>query len=120
MGRIDKVNQQLKREIGNIIQRELSDPRLEFVTITSVDISRDLKHARVYFSFLGSSDQIEAAQKSLDGASGTVRKYVGGRMKMRYTPELFFIYDKSIEFSSKMDKILKEIHNEPEEDHSYD
>jgi len=118
MGRIDRVNQQVKREIGKIIQQELSDPRLQFVTITEVDVSRDLRNAKVRFSVLGEGDQVQAAQNGLEGARGMVRKLLGQRMNMRHTPELFFIYDQSIEMSVRIEETLKEIHDEHKEHHS--
>jgi ribosome-binding factor A len=117
MGRIEKVNQQVKREIGEILQRELGDPRLQFVTITDVDVSRDLHNAKIQFSVLGERHQVQAARKGLEGAKGMIRKLLGERMNMRYTPELSFIYDPSIEISARIEKTLKEIRDEHEERH---
>ena len=117
MGRIDRVNQQVKREVGKIILRELSDPRLQFVTITEVDVSRDLRNARIRFSVLGGENEMHAAQQGLDGAKGMIRKLLGQSMSIRHTPELFFIYDQSIEMSVRIEETLKEIHDEHEERH---
>lgn len=114
MGRIDKVNHQVKREIGRIIQQELGDPRLEFVTITEVDVSKDLRHARVLFSVLGDHSQMAAAQNGLNGARGMVRKLLGKAMNLRYTPELIFVFDESVEKSARIEETLKEIHDEHE------
>ncbi len=118
MGRIDRVNQQLKREISGILQRELGDPRLEFVSITYVRVSRDLRHARIYFSVFGGQQEQEGAKQALDNASGLIRKYVGQRIRMRYTPQLSFFYDESIEFNSKIDETLREIHDGIQEDYT--
>lgn len=112
MDRIDRVNEQIKREIGVIIQQELADPRLRFVTITNVDVSRDLRTAKVYFSALGENSAAQAAKKALESAAGTIRRYVGGRIKMRYTPEFHFIYDRSVEFSARVEQTLTEIHHD--------
>jgi ribosome-binding factor A len=112
MGRIEKVNQQLKKEISNIIRRELSDPRFSFITITHVDTSKDLRHAKVFFSLLGDTGQVDNILSSLDRVKGIIRKYVGKCMMMRYTPELHFIYDNSIEESARLEETFKEIHNE--------
>ena len=114
MERIKKVNQEVKREIGRIIQRELGDPRLEFVTITEVDVSRDLRNARIRFSVLGEASQAKAAQQGLEGARGMIRKLLGKNMNLRYTPELFFIYDQSVEMSVRIEETLKEIRDEHE------
>jgi ribosome-binding factor A len=115
MGRIDKINEQVKREIGKIIQQELGDPRLQFVTVTEVDVSRDLRYAKIRFSVLGEKRQLQDAEKSLEGAKGMIRRLLGRRMDMRHTPELFFVYDKSIEMSARIEETLKEIHDEHEE-----
>lgn len=114
MERIKKVNQQVKREIGRIIQQELGDPRLQFVTVTEVDVSRDLRNARIRFSVLGEESRVQAAQKGIEGARGMIRKLLGKSMKLRHTPELFFIYDQSIEMSVRIEETLKEIHDEHE------
>lgn len=118
MGRIERINQQVKREIGMILQRELGDPRLQFVTITGVDVSKDLRHAKIRFSVLGDPAQVRAAQMALEWARGVIRGLLGQRMGIRYIPELFFSYDESIELSMRIEKTLKEIRDEHESDHS--
>jgi len=120
MERIDRVNQQVKRVLGRIIQQELSDPRLQFVTITEVDVSKDLRNARIRFSVLGEEDQVQDAQQGLEGARGMIRKLLGQNVSLRYTPELFFIYDESVEMSVRIEETLKEINNENEEHNSDD
>ena len=117
MGRIDRVNEQIKREISLIIQRELSDPRLRFVSITAVDVSRDLRHAKVHFSVLGNTAQVKESQESLFRARGIIRKFIADRIVMRYIPELEFFYDRSSEYSSKIEEALEEIKNESKKNH---
>ena len=117
MGRMEKINKQIQREISLILQRELADPRLQFVTITSAEVSKDLQHAKVTFTVLGAAKEVEQAQRSLDGARGIIRKYIGQRIEMRYTPEIFFIYDESVERSARIEEKLKEIHDELEKNH---
>lgn len=118
MGRIERVNEQVKREIGRILQQELGDPRLQFVTITEVDVSKDLHNAKIRYSVLGSEADIKAAQKSLEGAKGMIRRLLGQNIKIRYTPELFFEYDQSIEMNARIEQTLKEIRDEHETHHS--
>lgn len=112
MDRIDRVNAQIKKEISRIIHQELGDPRLQFVTILRVEVSRDLRTAKVYFSALGDHSAAQAAKKALESAAGTIRRYVGGNVKMRYTPEFHFIYDRSAEFSARVEQTLTEIHHD--------
>ena len=118
--RIDRVNHQIKRLIGEILQREFEDRRLTFVTITSVDTTKDLRHAKVYFSVLGNSQQVEKAQQRLEYARGIIRKLVGQNLKMRFVPELMFIHDNSAELSVRIEETLKEIHDDLEKNRSND
>ncbi len=116
MGRIERINQLMKREISLIIQQEIKDPRLQFVTITNVDVSRDLQHARVYFSVLGNGKKSREAQEGLTSARGFVRKVVGGRVDMRYTPEIDFIYDESIEYAARINEAIEKVRLESKDD----
>jgi ribosome-binding factor A len=115
---MERINQQVKREVGMIIHQELSDPRVQFVTITGADVSKDLRNGKISFSVLGDQNQVHAAQIGLDGAKGMIRKLLGQRMEIRNVPELFFVYDQSIEMSARIEETLKEIHDEHERDNS--
>ena len=107
MDRIKRINEMIKREIGAILLEEVRDPRLKFVTITDVQVSKDLQHAKVSYSFLGNDKQ--AIEEALENARGFVRRLVGQRVIMRYTPEIQFVYDKSIEYSDRIEQTLEEI-----------
>lgn len=120
MDRIDRVNEQLKREIGRIIQQELGDPRLTFVSVTKVQVSRDLRNAKVFFSVLGDSRTQEAAYQGLRNACGLIRRMVGQSVPMRYTPEIHFAYDKSIEYSAQIEKTLMDIQHGGQRDSAND
>ncbi len=120
MGRIDRVNQAVKEEVSVIIHRELKDPRLGFVTITEVKVSRDLQHAKVYFSVLGDEEKIKQAQEGFNSARGFIRKLIGQRVRMRYTPEIDFIYDKSIQYGAQIERALGRIKNGIPDDYPSD
>lgn len=109
MARIDRVNQMIRREVADIIRTEVKDPRLGFITITHVEVSRDLQHAKIYFSVLGNAEQGEEVQKGLDSAKGYIRRLIGQRVRMRYTPELNFIQDRSIEESFHIEETLEKL-----------
>lgn len=115
-GRIDKVNEFIKREISNIVLFELQDPRLKIVTITGVEMSRDLRYAKASFSVLGTKKQVAEATEGLASAKGMIRKLIGQRINMRYTPEIQFVYDHSLEYSARIEETLQEIKNEPQTD----
>ena len=110
--RMDRVNQLVKREISNIIQRELEDPRLSLVSISHVDVSKDLRFAKVYFSVLGDEKGAAHAQDGLDGARGFIRKRVGQEIRLKFIPELSFFYDDSLEFNIRLKQDLERMHNE--------
>lgn len=112
MSRIEKINQALKEEISNIIQNELNDPRLGFITITNVEITKDLRYAKVNFSVLGDAPQIQKVEKGLKSASGFIRKLIAERIRMRYAPELVFKRDNSAEYSVRIYEQLEKIKNE--------
>ncbi len=107
MDRIKRINEMIKREIGMMLLEDVRDPRLKFVTITDVVVSKDLQHAKVFYSFLGSDKQ--AVEEALENARGFIRRLVGQRVIMRYTPEIIFLYDKSIEYGDRIEQTLEEI-----------
>lgn len=107
MARIERINAMIKREIGQMLIEDVRDPRLKFVTVTGVDVSKDLQHAKVFYSVLGQDRS--AAQAALESAKGFVRKLVGQRVVMRYTPQIEFIFDQSIEYSDRIEQTLEEI-----------
>jgi ribosome-binding factor A len=111
MGRIEKVNEMIKRELGSmILMGTIKDPRINFVTILSVDVSKDLQHARVRFSTLSDDPRdIQSAQDGLSSSKGFIRKLIAERIVLRYTPEFQFIYDKGVRYASEIDKTLEEI-----------
>jgi len=107
--RMQRVNEQMRKEIGKIIHDQLKDPRIGFVTITKVDVTADLRLARVYFSVLGTKKQQRDTQVGLSRSAGFIRKTVGQKMKLRYTPEVMFRPDKSAEYSIRISEVLDKI-----------
>jgi ribosome-binding factor A len=109
--RMEKVNAEIKREIGNmLLLGEIKDPRISFVTVQSVDTSKDLQHARVRFSILSDKpEDIKSATEGLNSCRGYVRKLLAERMELRYTPEVQFIFDKGVQHLANIDMRLREI-----------
>lgn len=109
--RIDRVSEAIKRELAGII-RELKDPRIsEFVSIVAVKVTKDFKYAKVYVSVLGTDEQKQASIKGLSGAAGFIRREIGQRVQLRYTPEFTFVLDDSIEYGAHISKVLSDIEN---------
>ncbi len=107
--RIHKINDQLMREIS-VILRELKDSRIPLMTsVVKVDATQDLRYAKVYVSVMGDDAVKSGAMQALEKAAGFVRREVGNRMKIRYTPELIFTLDDSIEHGAKINAILKDV-----------
>ncbi|GIP43783.1 ribosome-binding factor A [Paenibacillus sp. J45TS6] len=107
--RTGRVSEQIKKEISILIQTELKDPRIGFVTVTGVDLTNDLSQAKIYLSVFGDDEQKNNSLKALDKANGFLRSELGKRIKLRHVPELIFKIDESIEYGSRIEKLLTEI-----------
>lgn len=105
----------IRQVIGEMLLRELNDPRLESVTITDVEVSDDLKKATVFFSAMGSQAQEEASLHGLQSASGYIKKKLGRELRLRYVPDLFFKVDHSFDYGSRIDRLIRTIKEEQEE-----
>ena len=111
--RMQKVNEELKREISAIISLKLNHSALKkgLISVTKVETSPDLKYARIYVSMINVGNRKEAL-KALKKASGFIRTEVAQKVNLKYTPELIFEFDESIEYGDRIDNILKEITKE--------
>ncbi|GIO53213.1 30S ribosome-binding factor RbfA [Paenibacillus cellulositrophicus] len=107
--RAGRVGEQIKKELSQLIQSELKDPRIGFVTVTGVDVTNDLSQAKVYLSVLGDNEQKNNTLKALEKANGFLRSELGKRVRLRHTPELIFKFDESIAYGSHIEKLLGEI-----------
>jgi len=107
--RSDRVADTIKREVSDILFREVKDPRLGFITITAVDLAKDLRNAKIYYTSLKEAEELEAIKKGLKKAAGFVQRKLGKRVHLRYLPQLSFVYDDSVAYGSHMDRILSKI-----------
>lgn len=107
--RIEKVQELIKEEISEIIRREVKHPGIGFVTVTSVEASPDLRHAKVFVSILGDDAERQRGLKALQAASGFIRSALGRRIRLRFLPEIAFKLDTSIDHGIKIQQLLKEI-----------
>ncbi len=110
--RLDRVNHLVQMELSRLILHKVRDPRLGFVTVTHVDVSPDLKSARVFYSVMGDDKAKEASRTALDRARGFLQREIGTSLKLKYTPKLNFSQDDSLDHSLEIDRVLKEIHEE--------
>jgi len=107
--RVGRVGEQIKKELSQLIQSELKDPRIGFLTVTGVEVTNDLSQAKVYLSVLGDEEQKENSLKALEKANGFLRSELGKRIRLRHIPELIFKFDESIAYGSHIEKLLGEI-----------
>ena len=107
--RIDKVQEFIKQEVSQIIQKDIKDPRVGFVTVTDVEMTRDLRHAKIFLSLMGSDEQKKATWEALNRALGFMRSEIGKRIRLRCTPELSLHLDKSLDYSNHIQKLLLQL-----------
>jgi ribosome-binding factor A len=106
--RTRQVGEFLREELSDIIRREVKDPRIGFMSVTRVEMSPDLRYARVYISVLGAEDEREATLTALRSAAGFIRHHLKPRLRMRQIPELEFRDDRSMEHAEQIARALKE------------
>jgi len=107
--RKDKVQDAIQKEVSNIIRNDLKDPRLGFATITAVDVSEDLRNAKIYFSVLGKEEDFKKTADAFRSAQGYIRKLLAARIQLRFVPEIMFKADKSSVYSVRIEEVLNQI-----------
>ena len=112
MSRLQRVNQLIREEISVLIQRELKDPRLGFVTVTEVDVSKDLRTAKVYVSVLGTEADWRSSLEALENARGFIRNWLVPRLRLRAIPHLTFHPDRSMAHAAHIQTVLEELRTE--------
>ena len=113
--RTQRVGGQIQRELAQIIQQELRDPRLGIVTISAVEVSKDMTHAKVFITLMNPDQDVEATLKVLKKASGFLRHALGKRILLRVLPELHFVYDSSLDEGMRISTLLDAVAAERED-----
>ena len=107
--RHDRLADQIRGEVAEILEAELKDPRIGFVTVTRVDLSPDLAHVRVLFSVLGDEKAREQTLAGLSSAAGFVRHEITQRLRLRRAPDIAFVFDRGAEEAARIDALLGQI-----------
>jgi ribosome-binding factor A len=107
-----KVGGAIREEISRMLLRDIKDPRIGFVTITRVTVSKDLRFVKVYFSVLGDQSAREESLKGLNSAKGFIRMELGKRLRLRYTPEIVFSFDPSLDNMNRLSELIRQIHTD--------
>ncbi len=114
MARIDKINEEVRRELANVI-RNLKDTRIPMMTsVVAVNVTSDLRYAKAYISVMGDEETKKKAMEGLRSAAGFVRREIGKKIDLRYTPEFVFELDHSIEHGAHIEKLLKSVEKKNE------
>ena len=107
-GRPQKLGDQIQRELSELLAREVRDPRVGMVTITSVDVSPDLSHAKIFFTIL-EKQKLEETALGLKRSAGFLRSQLARRIKLYTTPELRFVYDESVERGDRLSRLIDSV-----------
>ncbi len=110
--RPDRVGDQIRAELGQLVAREVHDPGVGFVTFTRVKVSQDLQVARVYYTTLGDSAARKQTDRALHRAAPFLRHQIGQRIRLRRVPTLEFVFDESVEGQDRIERLLQEIHQQ--------
>lgn len=113
--RLSRVEEACKEELSEILQREIKDPRIGFVTITELKLTADLRHARVFVSTLGSAEESEQTLAGLRSARGYLRFRLGKHLRLKYLPEIEFVHEHVAEEALRLDEIMRKV-DEHQED----
>jgi len=112
--RSDRVSARIREEVSNVLIRDIKDPRIKNITVTSVKMNTNLKQARIYYCLLGDEKKKKDAVNGLKSALGFIKREVASRLGLRYMPDIKFIFDESFDYSTKIDKLLETLKNKTE------
>jgi ribosome-binding factor A len=114
--RADRVAELIRADMSEIIGKEVKDPRLHSVTITSVKVTDDLRNAKIYFVEMGKDECSPEIKAGLATASGFIRRELGKRLQLRFVPELTFVHDTSFGYGNRIEKLLAQITEQEKND----
>ena len=106
--RRDRVSEQIRRELAELIRTELKDPRVGMVSITDVEVTTDYAHAKIYFSTLAGSENLPTVMAGLEKAAGFLRRELGRRITIHTTPQLHFVFDQSLEHGADLSRLIQQ------------
>ena len=107
--RVEKLQELIKQEMGKMLLTDLKDPRIGFVTVTDVEMTGDLREAKIYVSIMGGEEQVKSSLEGLQSALGFIRREIGQRIRLRFTPEISFALDTSLDYGDHIQKLLLQV-----------
>ena len=109
--RVGRLEQEIQREVNDLLLKRIRDPRVEGVTVTGVEVTGDLQQAKIYYSVLSELASVyQKAAAGLEAATGLIRKELGSRLAIYKTPELKFVKDESVQYGNKIDDLIRQLH----------
>lgn len=116
--RIEKLQELIKQEMSKMLLTDLKDPRIGFVTVTDVEMTGDLREAKIYVSVMGGAEQVKSSLEGLNSALGFVRREIGQRIRLRFTPEISFALDTSLDYGDHIQKLLLQVEGDTNADNT--
>ena len=113
--RVEKLQELIKQEVSKMLLKEIKDPRIGFVTVTDVEMTGDLREAKIFVSIMGNEEQVKNSWAGLQSSLGFVRREIGHRIRLRFTPFVSFAIDKSLDYGEHIQKLLLQIEKESAE-----
>jgi len=110
--RTERVSEEIKHKISSVLSKDLSELQLGLVTVTKVIMSRDLKTAKIFLSFLGNKEPAEEGIVKINARKGIIRMHLSSKIYLRSMPDLYFYYDDSMEYASKINELIEKIHKD--------
>lgn len=111
--RVGRLEQEIQREINDLLLKRIRDPRIEGVTVTGIEVTGDLQQAKIFYSVLSELASVnKKAAEGLDAATGLIRKELGSRLRIYKTPELKFVKDESVQYGNKIDDLIRQLHQD--------
>ncbi len=109
--RVGRLEQEIQREVNDLLLKRIRDPRVEGVTVTGVEVTGDLQQAKIYYSVLSELASVnQKAAAGLEAVTGLIRKELGSRLAIYKTPELKFVKDESVQYGNKIDDLIRQLH----------
>lgn len=108
-----RVGDLILRVVAELLSKKVKDPRVNGVTLTGVEMSRDLKHAKIFFSHIGEEEDVRRAKSGLESAKGYIKREIGLNLELKYVPEMVFIHDPSLKTGAYMERLLDKLKSEP-------
>jgi len=116
--RAARVGEELLREVADLLTKKVRDPRVKLATLTGIQLSNDLRHAKIFYSFMGEQEDIERVQAGLDSAKGFIKRELGFRVELKYMPDIVFTFDPTLEKARDMETLFERLRSNDVKDNS--